>query len=360
MMRLWLIILLAMLLNMPVLGQHTASEWIARGNELFQYGKYNESLQAFDKAIELDSNSELAWNSKGNVFDAMGKYDQAITSFDNARQIKNDFLTFGPIKLRIPTWIIVPFITVLIAIFGYFITYFINNRLSKRNAKLERVNRQLSELYGPLYALAHISNSLFHDLSKKLLKKGKDGDWEFEDVERKEWILWMQTVFMPINLNIYKLIRTKADLLIENDLDQSLLDVCIHVGEYKAMLKKWKEGDTSVVTPTKEFPDELSKYAQKCFRKLKKEQEELIGRHREGRRICPSWLAATLDNPFRRLIHNPNKILSEYIKSGQVVLDLGCGYGIVGILAAKILSPGMVTMVDIDIDQLGLPEKMQF
>lgn len=43
--------------------------------------------------------------------------------------------------------------------------------------------------------------------------------------------------------------------------------------------------------------------------------------------ICPAELAGTLDNIFRRLIHNPGKILAPCISDGMTVLDLGCGPG---------------------------------
>jgi ubiquinone/menaquinone biosynthesis C-methylase UbiE len=65
-------------------------------------------------------------------------------------------------------------------------------------------------------------------------------------------------------------------------------------------------------------------------------------------RICPSWLASTLDNPIRRLIHNPEKILSEYIESGQKVLDVGCGPGTFTIIMAKMVGDsGKVIAVDV-------------
>jgi ubiquinone/menaquinone biosynthesis C-methylase UbiE len=65
-------------------------------------------------------------------------------------------------------------------------------------------------------------------------------------------------------------------------------------------------------------------------------------------RICPSWLASTLDNPVRRLIHNPEKILSEYIESGQKVLDVGCGPGTFTIIMAKMVGDsGKVIAVDV-------------
>ena len=42
---------------------------------------------------------------------------------------------------------------------------------------------------------------------------------------------------------------------------------------------------------------------------------------------CTWWIAYTFDNPLRRLIHKPQKILGNYIKEGMTVMDLGCGMG---------------------------------
>lgn len=40
---------------------------------------------------------------------------------------------------------------------------------------------------------------------------------------------------------------------------------------------------------------------------------------------CPWWLIFTFDNPLRKLIHNPEKILEPYVDGGNTVLDVGCG-----------------------------------
>ena len=42
---------------------------------------------------------------------------------------------------------------------------------------------------------------------------------------------------------------------------------------------------------------------------------------------CPWWLCFTFDNPLRKLIHNPIKILNPFIKKDDSVLDLGPGMG---------------------------------
>jgi SAM-dependent methyltransferase len=43
--------------------------------------------------------------------------------------------------------------------------------------------------------------------------------------------------------------------------------------------------------------------------------------------VCPWWLAYAFDNPLRRLIHPPEKVLRPYVRQGMTTLDIGCGFG---------------------------------
>jgi ubiquinone/menaquinone biosynthesis C-methylase UbiE len=75
-------------------------------------------------------------------------------------------------------------------------------------------------------------------------------------------------------------------------------------------------------------------------------------------RICPWWLASALDNPIRRLIHSPEKILGGYINSGQTVLDIGCGPGTFTIALAKMVGEtGKVIAVDVQDEMLQVVRK---
>jgi hypothetical protein len=49
--------------------------------------------------------------------------------------------------------------SVLLALGGYLATYTYNLKLAQRKDRLDRVNQQLSELYGPLLALASSSGA---------------------------------------------------------------------------------------------------------------------------------------------------------------------------------------------------------
>jgi len=59
-----------------------------------------------------------------------------------------------------------------------------------------------------------------------------------------------------------------------------------------------------------------------------------------GDSICPWWLAYAFDNPFRRFLHSPEKILGPYVGEGMTVLDVGCGMGFFSIGLAKLVGSG--------------------
>ncbi len=55
-----------------------------------------------------------------------------------------------------------------------------------------------------------------------------------------------------------------------------------------------------------------------------------------------------MDNPIRKLLHDPEKILRDYIETGQTVVDIGCGPGIFSIAMANLVGEtGKVIAVDI-------------
>jgi len=65
-------------------------------------------------------------------------------------------------------------------------------------------------------------------------------------------------------------------------------------------------------------------------------------------RVCPWWLCFIFDNCLRRLLQNPDKILSPYIKPGWTVLDIGPGMGYFTIPLARLVgSSGEVIAADL-------------
>lgn len=73
----------------------------------------------------------------------------------------------------------------------------------------------------------------------------------------------------------------------------------------------------------------------------------------EGR-VCPWWLLPTFDNPLRRLIHDPRRILEGLVQPGQSVADIGCGMGYFTIPLARLVGDeGWVFAVDLQAEMLA-------
>jgi tetratricopeptide (TPR) repeat protein len=64
-----------------------ASTWLDKGYSLSEKGKYFESIECFDKAIEIDPTNAAIWFQKGYSLAKIGKYREAIECFDKAIEI---------------------------------------------------------------------------------------------------------------------------------------------------------------------------------------------------------------------------------------------------------------------------------
>ena len=70
--------------------------------------------------------------------------------------------------------------------------------------------------------------------------------------------------------------------------------------------------------------------------------------------VCPWWLCFTFDNPLRKLLHDPETILSPYVRPGSTVIDVGAGMGYFTIPLARLVGPaGHVTAIDIQAEMLA-------
>lgn len=172
-------------------------------------------------------------------------------------------------------------VTIMLAFGGYLATYFNGLRLAQRTQHLERVSRQLGELYGPLYGLTNSETAIF-TIFRSRYRSGKhffsEEDPPSED-DLEAWRLWMTTVFAPLNNRMYELVLSKADLLIETEMPQCLRDLCAHVVGYQLVMKKWENGDFSENLSLLPFPDvELCNYATESYNTLKTEQTRLLGK----------------------------------------------------------------------------------
>jgi 2-polyprenyl-3-methyl-5-hydroxy-6-metoxy-1,4-benzoquinol methylase len=69
--------------------------------------------------------------------------------------------------------------------------------------------------------------------------------------------------------------------------------------------------------------------------------------------VFSRWLDHVVIWPLRPLFQNPGKILKDYLKSGQVVLDVGCGAGFFSLPAARLVGPeGRVVSADLSVEAI--------
>lgn len=171
-------------------------------------------------------------------------------------------------------------VTIALAFIGYLATYLNNLRLAQRKERLERVNRQLGELYGPLFALTQASNRAWTAFRSKY-RPGQaffDGVTTPSEDELKAWRLWMTTIFMPANSRMYELVLSKSDLMIESRMPTCLLDLCAHVASYQTVMARWEQNDYTEHVALLEYPTEsLTEYVSHAFEQLKGEQQRLLG-----------------------------------------------------------------------------------
>lgn len=72
---------------------------------------------------------------------------------------------------------------------------------------------------------------------------------------------------------------------------------------------------------------------------------------------CPWWFGYSFDNPLRRLVHDPSKILGELVGEGDTAADVGCGLGYFTIALARLVgADGRVVALDIQSEMLTRSE----
>ena len=164
-------------------------------------------------------------------------------------------------------------LTIVLAFVGYVMTFLITRMMARRADHLKLVDQRLNEFYGPLYVATLAGNIAYRSL---LAKQGKTQCHPITDEEMKEWKLWMNTIFMPLNDIREKIIIEKSHLIVEEQMPRCLLDFVTHVVGYKAVVAKWAEGDYSERRSTIGWPPDFDAYVERSYQALKAEQTRLL------------------------------------------------------------------------------------
>ncbi|SCD46338.1 hypothetical protein GA0115239_102134 [Streptomyces sp. BpilaLS-43] len=176
-------------------------------------------------------------------------------------------------------------VTVTLAFVGYIATYLNGLRLAQRQERLARLNRQLSDFYGPLFALTEANSRIFGAFTQRNARPDGRSPFVHEipppEHELAEWRLWVDTVFLPNIQAMRDLVIGHADLLSESEMPPILLQLCAHVSGYEITSARWEQGNYDQHLSVVPFPsEEMAAYARRSFASLKQEQSRLLGGRR--------------------------------------------------------------------------------
>ena len=162
----------------------------------------------------------------------------------------------------------------------------------KRAVQLQRLDKQLSDLYGPLYALYEKGDRQWRAFLKEF-SNCKDPAFlgffpignEFPPPNTEQlrlFRLWMESVFMATNTRMEETIINNADLVIGEEMPPPFLSFCVHVASIRASVAEWSAPEFDRTNWKKHmaiFPHpagELHVYIKASFEVLKKEQSRLL------------------------------------------------------------------------------------
>jgi len=180
-------------------------------------------------------------------------------------------------------------VTILLALSGYLATYMSNRVLAQREARLGRINAQLSELYGPLLADLKGGNAAW-EVFKELAARVGPRFWKTgeapNDRQALLWRVWITTVFQPRNRRMIDRVKARADLLLEDEMPDCLLKLAANAASYDVLAGRWDDpafapkSREDLLAPNQyAFPRvELDGYVPSAYRALKKAQQELLGK----------------------------------------------------------------------------------
>jgi hypothetical protein len=181
-----------------------------------------------------------------------------------------------------PVAVITASASIIVAVLVFVLNQWGQVRAERRRARLDRVNAQLQQLYGPLKTLADANEAIWRALRADYLPDAarrrsseplSQADWE-------RWAIWVESALMPANRQMRDLIMQHAHLLIEVEMPEPLLAFCSHVAAYEVALATDRTAGAPASRPMIRHPgDRFLAHLRDAFTALKAEQERLLRAH---------------------------------------------------------------------------------
>jgi hypothetical protein len=174
-------------------------------------------------------------------------------------------------------------IAAAVSVLGWVLNHILSSRSERKRARLTarlgHIERQLSELYGPLAFLIHEGRATFTDLLQNLGRTYIfQGDEPLPADELNLWLFWVDHELMPRNEKIQTILSANAHLIAGDELPTSYVRFLDHYNSWRMTHERWKaEGiayswHSKINWPT-DFEDEILT----TFRRLMRTHSDLVG-----------------------------------------------------------------------------------
>jgi hypothetical protein len=161
-----------------------------------------------------------------------------------------------------------------------------NERRKRREeARLRHLQRQIEELYGPLYGLIQFGAAVNEIELLRLPADARDEKGRPKDEEGGRVIrFFRENYYLPLNKQMMELIRTKVYLLNSDAIPDSFTKFVRHAAQLDSFHGLWKESDikTYGVKPI-EYPLAFRSDVEGTLNELRREYNEYISRMKAGR-----------------------------------------------------------------------------
>lgn len=168
--------------------------------------------------------------------------------------------------------------SITVAVMVFVLNQWGQARGERRQARLERVNAQLRDLYGPLKALTDSNEAVWEAMRDSQLPAVGDrrAGGALPDPEARGWTDWLTHALMPTNRQMRNVIVGNAHLLIEPELPDPLRAFCAHVAALEVALAR-SAGRVPMEPTLIHHPGRsLAEYLDASYAALRQEQEVLI------------------------------------------------------------------------------------
>lgn len=188
----------------------------------------------------------------------------------------------GTMGVKLDNTITVAIIAASASAIGWLANHVLSERAErnrgKRQARLTHIEKQLEELYGPLFFLIHEGSSSFKDFNETV---GRGFVFTSEGISQRDldtWLFWVDNDLMPRNYAIQILLSSKAHLIDSPRMPRSYLDFLDHHNSWRVSHLRWKEEGVPYRWHSRtNWPDEFERDIVNTYEKLKRHQEELAG-----------------------------------------------------------------------------------